>query len=952
MNKSRFLLPIVALCCGLATTVLADFPDHFFEQAGTSSRALQRPDGNIWVIYERGQNQRDVINGFDAARFFSTAIVNNNGEHIPGSDRLFETGNRFYLGLFAMAAQADNKLLLGTETGLFVRLNADGSRDASFNPEVTQPVGAIVLQPDGKMIVVPELVRLNPNGSKDPSFSSSLSNASSAFAGLQTNGKILVALNTAPYLTRLNSDGTPDSSFSANLNTNVYSGVVLPNDAILLRLFEFDILNGTSKFTLVRLLPNGSADSTFHPDARFDNWYAVQPDGKILAGFRDQATGQYFLGRMNVDGSLDSSYQTYPIVSDGSTPPISAIFVQPDGSILAEIFVPIEGQQFLRFNSSGVPSSAKRLFMIPAPVTKLAAQPDGKLLTTGDFSSTDGVRTGPLVRFDNDGNLDAVFHPPVIAADPRGFDLSLQRNDSILFSVTTGWQYPQMRLTPNGDIDPAFPRQNLGHHFKVLSDDRIVTADYGNAVRRLLSDGNVDSTFSATQVTFGGTYGNFIIDLGIQPDGKVLVAGNGDYFDSIHSIPTKAGVVRLNANGGIDPSFNPPAFGKNSRMNCAAIQPDGKILLGGRFDSSFAPAFSNIIRLNSDGSIDNTFTAAPDYTVSAILVERSGTILIGGGFTKVNGQPAVGVARLQPNGQLDPSFTLETGGGAVYALAVLADGRVVAGGEFGLVASPRLTPARLRNISSRMFVDNGDNSLIAGLIVAGSGEKKLLARAIGPSLASAGITAPLSDPVLELHDSNGALIKSNDDWQQGPDKQAIIDLGIQPGDSRESALIATLPANGSTYTAIVRPARGSAGVGLVEVYDLDPATSSARLVNMSSRGNVLTGDKAMITGFIVDGSPSMGPVKVLMRGIGPTIPLPGALQDPTLELHDSSGVNGGNDDWKQTQQSDIAATGIPPGDDRESAILRWAAPGVHTAVLRGKNNGTGIGLIELYDLSN
>jgi hypothetical protein len=115
---------------------------------------------------------------------------------------------------------------------------------------------------------------------------------------------------------------------------------------------------------------------------------------------------------------------------------------------------------------------------------------------------------------------------------------------------------------------------------------------------------------------------------------------------------------------------------------------------------------------------------------------------------------------------------------------------------------------------------------------------------------------------------------------------------------------------------------------------------------------VLAGDKAMIAGFIVDGSPSMGPVKVLLRGIGPTIPLPGALQDPTLELHDSSGVTGGNDDWKKTQQSDIEATGIPPGDDRESAMLRWIPTGLHTAVLRGLDNGTGIGLLELYDVKN
>jgi uncharacterized delta-60 repeat protein len=951
VSQSRLLLPIVvALCCGLASTVLGDFTDHFFEKPGVSGRALQRPDGNIWVLYEEPLDEHNVTNAFDVPRLFKTAIVRNNGERVPGSDRLFETGNRFAYGFVATAGQADNKLLLGIETGEFLRLNADGSRDTSFIPQVTQVVGAVVVQSDGKIIVTPELVRMNPDGSKDPSFNSSLSDVSSLFAGLQSNGKILVSASNAPYLRRLNIDGTIDPTFSADLSSYVYSGLVLPNDAILLRLSSCDPSACTTSFA--RLLPDGSADPSFHPDPRLDDWYAVQPDGKTLAGFRDQATGEYFLGRMNVDGSLDSSYQTYPIVvADANTPPISAVFVQPDGSILAEIMVPIEGQQFLRFSSSGVLDLAsKRLFTIPAAVTKLAAQPDGKLLATGDFNFVDGVKAGPLVRLDNNGNLDPSFHPSVIDATPRGVDLNLQSNGSILFSVTTGYQFPQMRLTPDGDVDSEFPRQNLGLYFEVRSDDGIVTGDHSNVVRRLLSDGSVDSTFSPTQVTFGGIYGNFMAALGLQPDGKVVVAGHGTSF-SIHSIPYRPSVVRLNPDGGIDSSFNPPAF-NISRLNCVAIQADGKILLGGKFDSGFSPSLPNIVRLNSDGSIDNTFTAAPDYTVSAILVEKTGTILIGGGFTHVNGQATAHVARLQSNGQLDPSFTLDTGGSAVYALALLADGRVVAGGEFGLVASPALIPARLRNISSRMFVDNGDNALIAGVILAGSGEKKLLARAIGPSLTNAGIPSPLQDPILELRNSNGALITSNDDWQQSPDKQAIIDSGLAPRDARESALIATLPANGSTYTAIVRPARGSTGIGLVELYDLDPPESSARLANISSRGNVLGGDKAMISGFIINGSASMGPVKALVRGIGPTIPLPGTLQDPTLELHDSSSAIAGNDDWKQTQQTDIEATGIPPVNDRESAILRWFPIGPHTAILRGKDNGTGIGLLELYDVTN
>ena len=107
----------------------------------------------------------------------------------------------------------------------------------------------------------------------------------------------------------------------------------------------------------------------------------------------------------------------------------------------------------------------------------------------------------------------------------------------------------------------------------------------------------------------------------------------------------------------------------------------------------------------------------------------------------------------------------------------------------------------------------------------------------------------------------------------------------------------------------------------------------------------------MISGFIVDGSASMGPVKVIARALGPTVTLPGALQDPTLELHDNAAVISANDDWKQTQQSDIEATGLPPTDDRESAILRWVPPTPYTAVLRGKDSSTGIGLLEIYDVT-
>jgi uncharacterized delta-60 repeat protein len=955
-SKPPLLLTIVALCTCLAATVRGDFADHSFEQKGQTGPVLQRPDGNLWAGYQLFQDEHDVTNAFDVPKLFKTAILNSNGDHVAGSDRLLYTGNRFAQEFFggAMAVQPDNKLLVSIETGEFLRLNPDGTLDPTFNPPVSHnSYHAMVVQADGKILVAPTLDRFNADGSKDPSFTSPLVTEGPNRLALQSSGKAIANTVSSPYLRRLNTDGSVDSTFVANLSTRVDSILILPNDAILLRLAQLTP-GGTLVFTIVRLNPDGSSDPSFHPDSRLYIWHAVQSDGKVVASFRDPSTGNFFLGRMNVDGSLDSSYQTYSLEPSGYIPPVLVAFVQSDGSILAEIDSSNEGQQFFRFSSSGVLNPASKTpFKIPGPVTQLSGQWDGKFLALGDFNFVDDAKAGSLVRLDNNGNLDAGFHPLMFAFPTTGLDLDLQSGGSILVSVISANtpDYSELRLTPDGSVDSSFASQNLGALFKVQSDDKIVTAHFDNVVRRLLSDGNVDPAFSQTSVSFSGNQGDIIAGFAIQTDGKIIVAGNGKSFAGIHSEPVKAGVVRLNPDGGIDGSFNPPAFNDGTRFNCVATQPDGKILLGGRFSSSDGSGIANLIRLNSDGSVDHAFVAVPDYTVSAILVEDSGTILIGGGFSNVNGQPAARVARLEPNGQLDSSFTLDTRGGAVYALTALANGSVVAGGEFGLVASPALPASRLRNISSRMFVGTGDNALIGGIIITGSGEKKLLLRGIGPSLTGAGVNGALDDPNLELRNSNGALIASNDDWQNSADKQAISDTTLAPTNPREAAILASVPAGGATYTAIVRPARGTPGIGLVEVYDLDADSSSSRLANLSARGNVLTGDQALIGGFIVAGPTLAAPTGVLVRALGPSIPLTGVLQDPTLELHRGGATLGANDDWKQAQQYLIEQTTLSPKDDRESALLRLATPGAYTAIIRGKDSSTGIGLLEIYDVT-
>jgi len=263
-------------------------------------------------------------------------------------------------------------------------------------------------------------------------------------------------------------------------------------------------------------------------------------------------------------------------------------------------------------------------------------------------------------------------------------------------------------------------------------------------------------------------------------------------------------------------------------------------------------------------------------------------------------------------------------------------------------ATPPVTPSRLVNISTRVQVGVGEDVLIGGFIIQGNQLKKIILRAIGPSLTAGGVIGALQDPKLELRDSTGALIESNDDWQDSLDAGDIIASTIAPTDPREAAIVARLaPGN---YTAIVSGVNNTTGVGLVENYTLD--TNNSRAANISTRGRVGTGDDVLIGGFIVSGHDSKS---ILVRALGPSLGAvgdPSLLADPSIELHDSGGqLVASNDNWNTgSQVNEILATGIPPTDGREAALVVTVAPGDYTAVVKGANGSQGIGLVEIYDL--
>jgi len=259
-------------------------------------------------------------------------------------------------------------------------------------------------------------------------------------------------------------------------------------------------------------------------------------------------------------------------------------------------------------------------------------------------------------------------------------------------------------------------------------------------------------------------------------------------------------------------------------------------------------------------------------------------------------------------------------------------------------------PAQLLNVSTRLDVQTGDKVSIGGIIITPGDAKRVLLRAIGPSLANFGVTDPLPDPNLELHAGDGTLITSNDNWKDSPEMMDIEATGLAPSNDLESAIIRTL--DPGLYTAVVSGKNGATGVGLVEAYDLDVSATS-QLGNLSTRGFVETGTNVMIGGFILGGGGA--DTSVLVRAIGPSLTdfgVTDALPDPSLELHDGNGVLiQDNDNWKDSQQTEIEATGLQPTNDLESAVLATPlAPGAYTAIVSGNGGGTGVALVEVYRL--
>ncbi len=594
----------------------------------------------------------------------------------------------------------------------------------------------------------------------------------------------------------------------------------------------------------------------------------------------------------------DSNYEPYLVTTFAGTPGVvgsddgtgmDALFASP-----SEIAISTNGTLYIADTGNHL----IRQITPAGVVTTLAGM-------AGISGSADG--TGSAARF---------MSPIGIATDGAGILFVADSDNHTIRRVTTAGVVTTLAGSPDmaGSADGAgaAARFNGPRGMAVDSTGNIYVADTFNNTIRKITPAGVVTTLAGTAGIAGSADGtgsaarfDRLRGLGIDSDDNLYVADTAN--NTIRKV-TPAGVVTTLA-GLASVSGSADGTGSEARF----FGPIG-IDVGSAGDVFVADTVNNLIR---------KITPAGVVTTLAGLPLASGSSDGAGQFARFASPQGVGISTA---GVL---YISDSGNNTI---------RISGTSSFPL------------NISTRGLVQTGDNVLIGGFIVVGNEPKATVLRAIGPSLASFGINGVLEDPVLELRASDGTVIRTDDDWQDDAAQKDLIEAsGLAPGDPAESAMVVTL--DPGAYTAIVSGKNATSGVGLIEAYDLDQAADS-HFGNISTRGSVQTQDNVLIGGFIMGGGDAGG--EVLVRAIGPSLAsqgVAGPLNDPTLELRNVNGdLIESNDNWKDMQQVEIESTGLPPSDDAEAAILAILPAGGYTAIVAGKNDSTGVGLVEVYAL--
>ncbi len=642
-----------------------------------------------------------------------------------------------------VVSSGSGKRATSADAGLTVHEPQGGDVDYSFDPRsrkngvegafgtASPKVSSVTVQPDGRILVAGNfktasgvvrggITRLNPDGTIDPTFLNGMSGADGPINAvvLQADRKVLIGGEFSTVngvsrraIARLNVDGSVDTSFQAGVRRDSGQASVLalalgPDGKVLIA-GAFNTVNGARRNAIARLNSDGSFDPSFDMNVGADDGLralALQPDGKVVVGgaFTTRDGVGRRVARLNADGSVDRSF----LDTLSGLYLVNAMALQPDGKLVVGGSSIWYGR-VARLNADGSVDTTFRDLRIPGrplPVSvfSVVSQPDGRVLIGGNFVyyyGGGGYR--PYVaRLNVDGSLDTTF---LAGASSSVYSVALQPDGKVLLggvSVNGPSRNGIARFNADGSLDTSF----LGETPEVYGQmGTVVQQPDGKVliggsltmfngvslglrnIARLRADGSLDGSFLNGMSGAGGA----VNDIALQPDGKILIGGS---FYAVNGV-SRGGIARLNADGSLDGTFLNGMSGAGGAVNAIALQPDGKVVIGGGFGTVNGASHNGLARLNADGSLDESFQARTggistgSDDVYSIALDAEGSVLIAGNFTVVNGVSRNRVARLKAHGGLDAGFLdgLSGANGEVDAIALQADGKVLIGGFFGIV---------------------------------------------------------------------------------------------------------------------------------------------------------------------------------------------------------------------------------------------------------------------------
>jgi uncharacterized delta-60 repeat protein len=686
------LLVLVSLSSALAVDVDTSFRAYLGKVGkGAVYRSAIQPDGKIIVT-----GNFTMVEGLPK----STIVrLNTNGTLDTTFNPPASITGWNDIMIAAIGLQSDGKIIIagrfynldGVIRHGIARLNTDGSLDQSFNPPpgLANPmvVYDLKIYPDDK-IILSGLRNFNTYTIMRVSADGTLLNEVTGIAAtrldIQPDGKIVYSTNTV--LRRLNADLTTDNTFTQiTVNNGQIYAIKIQADGKILFAGSFSQINGTPSPSLVRANANGGVDIAFTVNTSgstpFIEALVLRPDGKILVG-------GYGLELRNQDGTPDSSFVPPSVTT------IHDLDLQADGKIIVSGSL-LSGQTVAapvaRVNSDGsLDTSFQTVIGGYGSGSTVIVLPDNKFLVTGDFNYTGGATRRYLARFNPDGTVDTTFNQTVLFAPTSTIDV-FPDGKILLYRPETLY-----KLFADGTVEFSLPGINNVSEIKTLPDGRFLISR-NNSLERYNANGTLDATFSVlTNET--------IYDIALQPDGKVIIAGN---FSQVNS-SLRSKIARINTDGTVDASFNSPAGGINSVVFDAVLQPDGKILILGNFSGISFETRQGLARLNSDGSLDTGFAPGQYFNVADIKVQPDGKILLGGStnFT---------IRRLNSDGTLDTRFNSPTLTPYEPPLQIVndfdfqSDGKIIIVGAFSAVNgvfAPGI--ARLVDTSKVLFDYDGD----------------------------------------------------------------------------------------------------------------------------------------------------------------------------------------------------------------------------------------------------